>query len=307
MTFLESYLGEQVGIVSLVDEFAQDRGTRGPMPLPIPPLRFSLIAREEQNVMTPLDPHVELRAQSGPTGAYLFADEGHHGDEPPFRITPGRYRLRIESDYYQRLDEDLDWPAPDTTLLLLRPGAAYPFPSVTVPSARLTLLRGSVLSGAAGEPVEGATVEILNPPNLGAFATAITDARGAWVLAFRRDNPAPFNATVRITIGNDQADVPNVAIVPGSDNSLSHTALRGTVLSTAGNAIRDAEITVDLVANAVVRSDRNGRWAFYFDLGQQNAAAQVTALAPNGESESQNVQIENRKTIVVPTFRIAMN
>jgi hypothetical protein len=307
MTFLETYFGEKVGVVSLFDEFAQERGTRGPLPLPIPPLWFSLVARDEQNVMTPLDPPIELRAQTGPTGAYLFADEGHIDDEPPFRIAPGKYRLRIDSDYYQRLEHDLDWP-PGKELLLLRPGSAYPFPSVTVPGAKLTLLRGTVLGGAQGEPVENATVAIVAPAIAGPFITARTDANGAWVLAFRQENANDINATIRITIGNDPPiDVPNVKIVPGRDNSLSNTALRGNVLSTTGNAIRDAEITVDLVPNTVVRSDRDGRWAFYFGHGQQKATAQVTALAPNGQSDSKQVDVENRKTIVVPTFRIVMN
>ena len=303
MTFLETYFGEKVGVVSLFDEFAQERGTRGLLPLPIPPLWFSLVAREEQNVMTPLDPPVELRAQTGPTGAYLFADEGRTGDEPPFRITPGKYRLRIDSDYYQRLEHVLDWP-PEKELLLLRPGSAYPFPSVTVPSAKLTLLRGTVVRGAAGEPVEGATVAIIDPAIASPFVTARTDANGAWVLAFRHENAAEINATVRITIGNDPVDVPDVTIVPGRDNSLSNTALRGVVQFTNGNAVRGAEVTVDLVPNAAVRTDRDGRWAFHFDFGQQNAPAQVTALAPGGQSESQNAQVENRRTIVVPAFRV---
>ena len=308
MTLLETYYGERVSIVSLVDEFAQERGTRGPMPVPIPPLRFSLVAREEQNQMEPLDPHIELRAQTGPTGVYLFANEGRIGDEPWFRIAPGKYTLRIDSDYYQRREDDLEWPVPAGTLLFLRPGSAYPFPSVTIPSAHITLLRGRVSSGAEGRPVENATVEIVDPPNLGPFVTAQTNAQGAWVLAFRHENAADIDATVRITIGQDPpVDIPNVTIVPGNENSLAQTALRGAVLSPAGDPIRDAEITVDIVPNAVVRTDRHGRWAFYFDINQGDAAAEVTATAPNAQSESQNIQVEHRRTIVVPTFRIALN
>jgi len=53
------------------------------------------------------------------------------------------------------------------------PGYNYPFPDVTLPSSRVTLLRGTVVRGVRGDPVPNATVSITNPP-LGPFTTAMT-------------------------------------------------------------------------------------------------------------------------------------
>jgi hypothetical protein len=311
MTAFETYAGITVATLSLVDQFAQERGTRGLMPGPIPPLRFSLVARQEQFVMTPLDPPITLYGQSGFSGAYVFDDEGRFGESPRYRIVPGRYTLRIESDYYETLNTDVDWPATPATLppLLLRPANAYPFPDVTLTSTRLTLMRGAVMGIGSRAPVADARVKAIDPPELsGSFASSVTDARGSWVLAFRVEDPSPVQATVRVTLpDNSTFDVANITILPNADNSVSQTALRGAVLTPGGNPIPNSEITVDAVPNVSVRSGRDGNWAFYLGLNQPNGAAVVTAQAPNGQSEAQNVQIRNRATVVVPSFRIAMN
>lgn len=307
----ESFFGEATGSLLFIDEFAEVRGTRGPTPAPIPPLRFALIAREEAMVMTPLTEPIELKARSGASGAYIFINEGRTPNEPWQRLAAGRYRLAIEGDYYQPLQVDIDWPLQPAAMpaISLRPGYNYPYPDVTLPSERITLLRGSVLTGVSGEPVENATVEITNPAGLGPFVSALTDANGAWALAFRHANLNPFDATVTITTpGNPPVDVLLVPIQPGSDNSLAHTALRGTVLGVSGRPIRDAEVSVDIVPNEFVRSDRDGRWHFYFDINQPDAmGVQVTAAAPNGQNQTINADVFNRATGVVPTFRIAMN
>lgn len=308
MTALERFTGATVGVLTLVDQFVQLRGTRGPLPAPIPPLRFRLIAREVQAVMTPLVPPIELVAQRGSTSAaYLFADEGRaRAGEPAARVPEGRYRLRIESDYYQPHELDLDWPpAASLPAQLLRPGNAYPFPDVTLPSAKVTLLRGTVVRGVAGTPVPDATVSILNPPNLGPFTTTVTDASGAWVLAFRPANANDVIATVRIEIPNEPPlNVPQVVLKAGQDNALSQTSLRGFVKRADGTPIRDAEISVDLVPNESVRTSGDGSWSFYFDLNQADAAAQVTAVAPDGQSDTVNTQVRRRAAVLVPAFQL---
>jgi hypothetical protein len=289
---LETYIGEAIGVVTLVDQFAQLRGTLGERPLPNPPLRFSL------------DGVIQLAAQSNPSGSYVFANETHDGA----RIAPGNYTLRIDSDDYQRLEIIVQWPMEPHAIPVqfLRPGPAYPFPDVSLPSAHITLLRGNVLQGAGGVPLVKATVAITTPPNLGPLTSAITDANGAFALAFRHANLNPLDAILTITPdGGAPFDIPHVAITPARDNSLHYTALRGFVQSTTGKAIANAEISVDLVPNVTVHSGRNGQWAFYLDFEQPDGAAQVTAVAPNGNSQSVSVQVINRATVVVPAFHIA--
>ena len=313
MSVSESYFGERAGSVTLVDEFAQTRGTRGPMPGPIPPIRLQLTHRQEMAIMEPLADPIDLKTPStlsGNSGSYILTDEGREGTSAPWqRLRAGKYRLRVESDYYQPHELDLDWPVhgplgPE----MLRPGYNYPFPDVSLPNERITLLRGTVRSGFDGQPVEGATVEITNPAGLGPFVSALTGENGSWVLAFRHANFNPINAAVRITLPDaTQIDVANVPITPGADNSLAQTSLRGFVLTTAGRPIRDAEITVDFLLNASVRSDRDGRWQFYFPIDQPDMpGAQVTATAPGGQNQTQNFPVVNRATGVVPDFRIAI-
>ena len=95
-----------------------------------------------------------------------------------------------------------------------------------------------------------------------------------------------------------------IPIKYGADNSLSQTALRGVVLSTSRAPIENAVITVDAQAGSV-RSGRDGKWTFYLSLLQPNGAARVTGTAPNGSIAFQDVQIINRKTVVVPVIQIA--
>ena len=307
MTIFERYVSESAAVITLVDEFARQRGTRGDMPAPIPPLRFSLIAQEIAAVMTPLDPPLGLIAQRSGSGAvYVFANEvRERRGELPFRIAPGRYRLRIEGDYYQPLELDLDWPPTAASLVPqpLMPGYHYPFPDVTLPSSRITLLRGTVVRGVRGDPVANATVTVTNTP--AGFTTARTDKSGAWVVAFRHANANEINATVTISIpGEPDVVVNNVVLKAGRDNALSQTSLRGAVFTTRNTPVRNAEITVDVVPNESVRTGGEGLWTFYFGINQPDVMAQVTALAPNGDSDSVNQQVRNRATDVVPTFHI---
>ncbi|PYQ28916.1 MAG: hypothetical protein DMF56_14690 [Acidobacteria bacterium] len=307
MTIFERYVTEAAGVITLVDQFAKERGTRGEMPSPIPPLRFSLIAHGL--AMTPLDPPISLAAQrSGSGTVYVFADEARdRRGEPSLRIAPDRYRLRIEGDYYQPLELDLEWPPTPATLLPqpLLPGYNYPFPDVTLPSSRMTLLRGTVVRGVRGDPVPNATVTVANTP--AGFTTARTDKSGAWVVAFRHANANDINATVTIAIPGEPDVVVNAVVLKaGQDNALSQTSLRGAVFTTRNTPVRDAEISVDIIPNQSVRTGGEGLWMFYFDINQPDGVpAEVTAVAPNGDTASENVpQVKSRATVVVPTFHI---
>jgi len=315
MTAYETYAGATVATLSLVDQFAQEQGTRGPMPAPIPPQRFSLVARQVQAVMTALVPPIDLIPRSsaaGVSGAQVFGDEGRIGRSPLYRIEPGRYTLRVESDYYQTLETDLDWPpgASELPALMLRPGNAYPFPDLTLKSTRVTLVRGTVMGIGVKAPIANARVEMIDPPELaGAFASCLTDSRGSWVMSFRQTGGAPKQATVRITLpdGGGAFDVPGISVTPNTDNAVSQTALRGWVMTPGGSPIPASEITVDAVPDVSVHTGSDGFWTFYLGLNQPGVQAAVTARTPNGQSAVQNVLIRNRATVVVPSFRIAMN
>lgn len=309
MIQMESFTGSAVGVLTLVDLFAQARGTRGLMPGPIPPVHFSLIARRLPTGMTPLEQSILPTALAGISGAYLFADEAPMRGST-YRITPGRYMVRIEADYYQTVELEIAWPPTpgDAQPINLRPGFAYPFPDVTLPSTGLTLLRGALLRVVSGAAIAGAAVALTDPPNIGPFADAVTDAEGNWVLALPVGTAPPVLAALRFTLpdGTGVVDVPNVALSFGRENSVSQTALRGAVLSTGGIPVANAEIRVSTQPGSV-RSGRDGKWTFYLSLLQPDAPARVTATAPNGRITFQDVQIRNRATVVVPVLQIALN
>lgn len=310
MTVLETYVARPVSAMTLVDRFAEVRRTRGSVPPPIPPLRFKFVARREGGVMTPLDPPILLKAKSGPSGAFLFADEQRIGGAV-YRITPGQYLMRIESDYYQAVAFETEWPLPQHPPLTvpLLPGAAYPFPDVTLSSTRLTLLRGAIVESVLGAPIAGVLVEMLappvTPPDTGELARCITDAGGSWVLTLLDPVPADFMATLRFTKPDGAVvDVPNVRVLRGADNALSNTALRGIVLTATGaTPIHQAEITIDGSAGSVF-TDRDGRWIFYLSLSEPDGVARVNATLPSGATAAQDTPIRNRATVVVPPFRV---
>jgi hypothetical protein len=308
MTRFETFTATPVGVLTLIDLFAQLRGTRGLMPGPVPPLSFTLIARREAAGLSLLDPPIALSPETGASGAYLFPNEARLGGSTAYQIAPGRYVLRIESDYYQTVSIEVQWPPSpsDNAPIELRPGVAYPFPDLTLSSTRLTLLRGVLFRAISGAPIAGALVELIDPPNLGPFATAITDVTGGWVLGLPVSAAAP--ATVRFTLpdGGGVITVPNVPFEAGRDNSLSQTAVRGVVLSTTGVPIANAEITLSGQAGSV-HSSRDGTWTFYLSLLQPDGAARATATASNGRSAFQDVQIRNRATVLAPSIQINMN
>jgi hypothetical protein len=310
MTRVETFTATPVGVLTLIDLFAELRGTRGLMPGPVPPVRFTLISRREVAGLTLLDPPIMLAPDTGASGAYLFSNESRLGGSAAYRIAPGRYVVRIESDYYQTLDIEVSWPPSpgDTAPIALKPGVAYPFPDLTLSSTGLTLLRGALLLTVTGAPIAGAFVELIDPPNMGPFANAVTDATGGWVLALPVAAAPPVLSILRFTLPGEGGvvTVPNVALEFGQENSLSQTALRGAVLSTTGIPVANAEINVSTQAGSV-RSGRDGRWTFYLSLLQPDGAARVTATASNGRSAFQDVQIRNRATVVVPVIQIAMN
>lgn len=296
-------------VVTLVDRFAQLRGTRGAFPGPLGTARLSFIARIDQGNVVPLDPVWRLRAESNGDSVYRFREDADVAGRLPLRVPPARYRLRIDSDFYQRLEVDLDWPAPlnQTPTLLLLPGYAYPFPDLTLPRTTFTVLRGSLFEvGGGPAPVEGAVVSITAPVNTWPFATCRTDAGGGWavVVPTALGDP-PLAVTLHIAGAGNPLDV-DLTLQPRVENVLPQTALRGSVQRINGVPIRGAEVHVGSIAQEAV-TDGDGAWVFYFPLDQADAQVQVTVTTPNGQSQSQFVDVVNRATVVVSIFSFPMS
>jgi hypothetical protein len=305
---LETYVCMPVAAVTLIDQFVQVRGSGGPFPPPLGALAFQLIASLPQGGPVAIDPPITLKAQTNGLGVFLFTSEGAIGASPVLRIRAGRYRLLAASDYYQPATLDLDWPpnlsAPPT--ILLQPASAYPFPDLTLASNQLTLLGGNLyVAGGDRMPIPGAVVSISAPANNWPFAACTTDANGGWVLVIPLGAGLPaFSATLHFAPANAGAfDVASVPVRPGTANSLPQTAMRGTVLTITGGPIAGAVITIAGLAGTAT-SARDGTWSFYMSLDQPDVQALVTATAPSGRNQSQNVQIRNRMTVLVPAFQI---
>jgi hypothetical protein len=309
LTF-ERFTAGSVGVITLVDRFAQLRGTRGPFPPPIGEVRFLLLAQIINGVASAFDPPLRLRPTTSPGGLYLFPREAAMDAGPTISLPAGRYRLRIEGDFYQTIEQEIDFP-PDTAqppTFRLLPGPAYPFPDLTLKQNRLTLLRGSLFAMGEGNPVAAATVTITDPALATPFKSCVTGANGDWVVAFFADRATPPVAlTLHFTLPDGSSfDVANVEVQPGAENSLPQTALRGRVLDTSGAPISRSIITVsDQPGQSLTRTD--GQWFFYLSMLLGDTEAHVTARAPNGRTAEQDVHIRSRATVVVPAFQIAMN
>jgi hypothetical protein len=216
-------------------------------------------------------------------------------------LTAGTYVIRVEGQFYQRTERtDIALPTQDTLYVFdLGPGYAYPFPTEsTVPGGQgPTLLRGSV-HRPNGEGIAGTTVQVVGQSNM-----YWTDDTGQWALVFP-DSQLSGDVTVRLTSPDGASvDVANVPIVRGRQASLAQTALRGWVQSGAGVGISGAVIQVSGHPESTMAA-RDGRWFYYFRLNQAADTVSITAILPDGRSQTQsNIQVQPRATVVVPTFR----
>lgn len=307
----ESFTFVPIAALTLIDHFVQLRGTRGPFPEPFGPVKFQLVARLTQGGSATLDPPILLRGQTNYTGVYRFANEATIGNSPVLIIPPGRYTLRITSEFYQDAEVDIDWPTDPAAMpaVLLRPGYNYPFPDLSLAGNRLTLLRGSVFQpGGSARSVIGAVVTVASQENTWPLASCATDKGGNWVIVIPLGGTTPaFDITLKVALPDGGSfDVPGVRVQPGAENTLPQTAVRGAVLSTRGTPIVNAVITLANQAGSAL-SGSDGRWSFYLSLVQPDTQTQLIAMAPNGQTETQEVQIRNRATVVAPAFRIAVD
>jgi hypothetical protein len=288
-------------------------------PARIPPIlgdfRF-LLTKRVSVPQRDYQPPLEFVTTTNPGGFILLSGDTRvsptHAKLP---LAAGRYRWRVESDFYQANEFEDDWPpalvydqAKDLQLL---PGPGYPFPDSTLTQRELvtTLVRGSFFTGT-GDPATAGTVELILPAlpaSFAAFTKCSPDSQGNWVLVLiekQKEDPAPdfAHARVRFSLGTNQHDV-TLAITPGAENAIRQTALRGRVVDGSGRGIAGARITTS-VGGVESATKADGGWSLYFRLSQGNAQVQVTATTVDGRTARQNVQIQQGKTLVLPTMKI---
>jgi hypothetical protein len=229
--------------VRLIDGWARDQGLWGPAPLPLGRTSYFLFAAVDAAGNEREFPHpTRLIVTRNASGYDLFF--GHVCPPDKIRrrgwLPDGTYRLRVESDYYQRFEQQVDVSTPKGTQRLavphewvLQPGYAYPFgeslplgkaqvgpgpcTAATFPGARgITLLRG-VERDAQGKGIADAKVEAVGLPNV----SYQTGANGQWVLVFPRgQRTGPVTIRVLRADGSLLRELANVCVVRGREASV---------------------------------------------------------------------------------------
>jgi hypothetical protein len=306
-----------------VDLFAAARTTKGQVTAILGEVDFLLTERLTPPAVT-YEPPLEFVSWINRGGFFLFSgDTRSPSRSGTVQLAPGRYKYRVESDYYQVLESEIDWPPPQvydaSKDLQLAPGPAYPFPNLTLKQRKLgvTILRGS-LFGPGGKANEGVQVEFMLPPGpafanrFAAFPRCETDRNGNWIISLIDVNagptpsPDPFatiNSVIRVHESTGDYDVP-VTIKLGEEKSLRQTALRGSVIRSGGAPFPGVRITTSVGAGeSITRSD--GQWFFYFELRQANGPVTVTATTPDGRSSNTQTQIVSGATGLVPAIDLS--
>jgi hypothetical protein len=311
-------------ILDLEDAFARSHGRLGEHPRPLEPLRFFLVQRDIQGILTRFNPVVELDVIQNASGFHLFfGREKIHGTRGAIStraldLPPGRYTLQVRSPLYQTAEESFELPignANDPSIIRnyrldLQASFAYPFPDISplgqqaagdcrngrfIPRRGPTLLRG-VLLDTGGKGVEGAQVRIANRTN-----TYITDSSGQWVLWFR--NPPPTGPVEVLTKapGQDEQSISDVCVVAGYETTLHQTALRGWVRK-GTQPHPGALITVQGFPGQAV-SDKHGGWAFTFPFTQTPQEVTVNAEIRGMPAQTRTARLVPRASVVVNPFQ----
>ena len=296
-------------------------------PAPLGPISYHLTARRDGDQLQPITPPLKLVTQRNASGYDLAFGQVYlpEGQVRGHAVPPGSYQLEVRGAFYQPMTLDVVVPRLQPPLsCALEPGVAYPFPDpaplrlgnlgpdscvapdphhpeqLGLPAGRgPTLLRGT-FSARDGQPVVGATVRVAGQSN-----QCVTDDSGSWVLVFPDTQPTgPVTVSVQWPDPPGTTDtIPGVCVVRGRVTSLAQTALRGWVLTQAGNAIPAATIAVGDLPGTV-QADAQGAWFYYCGLHQEADTVNVVATLPNGDEKVQpNVPIRPRATVVVDTFR----
>ncbi|HEY0075116.1 MAG TPA: hypothetical protein VGB77_13545 [Abditibacteriaceae bacterium] len=301
-------------IFNIEDRYARGQGGRGRNPRPLGSLRFYLTGQVlSQGLRAPFPDALEMIVGSTSQGYYLFYGTVK---EPgvPFHTRLdiiGRYVVRINSQFYQSKEIEIDlplqidgWRQPYTELDLIRvdldPGFNYPFPQQsTVAGFGLTVLRGS-LYHPDGRALVGATITVPGTNN-----SYLIDDTGQWVLVFP-DRQSSGDVLLRFTLPTTSTYDIKVPIQQGRTNSLPQTALRGWVLTNAGEPIRGASIEIS-GQSEIVMTGNDGGWFYYFSLPQPTSSVDITAKLPDGSEKKQSgILVQPQGTVQVSPFRFKM-
>jgi hypothetical protein len=296
-------------VFDLTDAFATTRGTRGPFPRPIEPIRIFATERVTPNPVV-FNPPLQLRVQRNGIGFHVFHNSMKRPDGTVVKkaLINGEYNFRIEGDFYQAaVLPGVVVPSPRRAAAFsLLPAYNYPFPLELKPTGGrgFALLRGS-LHTREGAPLAGATISVA--PEVGASNAYITGDDGQWVLVFSDLFFPGVTTTRNISVvvtpdGGPAINIPNVTVDKGTERSLSETALRGWVLA---RGIGVAGATVEVQGQpGQVRTATDGSWTYYFNIDHSLAlSVDVTARLPNGSTQTQiNQQVQPRATVIVPPF-----
>jgi hypothetical protein len=327
----ESFSHTSTWVLGALDLFAAARLAKKEVPPLLGNVNFLLTQRLSVPAAV-YEPPLELISSTNASGYFLFTGEVRRPGRPGgLMLGPGKYQLRVESDYYQTIQNELVWPPPEledrsvynqATDLQLFPSPTYPFPEFLAKQSALavTLVRGS-LFGAGRAPVKDVKVELTAPslPNAHyqAFRTCQTNSQGEWVLAFietnpfsDQENPPNFNnSKIKVNLpGTAAYDFPLV-INAGQENVLRQTALRGRVVKPGGIGLAGVKITTSVESGeALTRVD--GQWFFYYKLRQAKQTdplidVMVKATAPDGKTGNVNTKIKPGATSVVQAIELS--
>jgi hypothetical protein len=188
-----------------------------------------------------LDKPLELVVRRNPSGYHLFFGlvrlpngrthrsylaDGTYVDSATRRayLDDGKYVVRVESRYYQPVEQEvvLPMPKPKEPPISLSPGYAYPFPKTSTrpDGGGPTLLRGSV-HDADGKGIAGVEIEVVGQDQ--EKITYLTDESGQWVLVFP-DTQSSGDVTVRFTLGETSEDR-KAPVEQGREKSLAPVTL----------------------------------------------------------------------------------
>jgi hypothetical protein len=101
-------------IFDLEDTYAGQRRVRGNHPQPIGPIHFRVVGRIVGGTRQDFETPLELCTKRNASGYYLFfghlrSRDAMYGQS---RLPDGTYVMRLESDFYQWIEQEIDWPPP---------------------------------------------------------------------------------------------------------------------------------------------------------------------------------------------------